>query len=299
MAVTPVTVSASVIDFHLQGQQNKKYIMITQMSSDELHQFKTAMLAENPVVKVLQRTSSDREKDVNYVRHLNGFFSLVRNDNRLRAHHISLYLALFQIWNSCQFRKQFPVNRQWAMQLSKIGSANTYTESIKWLHQCGYIIYRPSGRRYIPCQVSIVINTGVRIPDIKSDTNTGPENDTQRGINNATRTVANLRHNFNNKQINSKGWGKQGPVPQKNNFNEKEIPTLETTIQWFSQGGQTTQEARKFYYHYQAINWTISGQPIRDWEAAAIKWIEKAKTINHDKPGKLHVDANKSFSEPL
>lgn len=34
---------------------------------------------------------------VNYIRHVNAFFAQVRKDNRLRAHHISLYMALFQV----------------------------------------------------------------------------------------------------------------------------------------------------------------------------------------------------------
>lgn len=92
---------------------------------------------------------------MNYIRHLNAFYNLVKKDDRLAASHISLYMALFQYWNFNRFQNPFPVYRDNMMQLSKIGSKNTYHKCIKELHELKYIYYHPSLSRFLPVKVSI------------------------------------------------------------------------------------------------------------------------------------------------
>jgi hypothetical protein len=93
---------------------------------------------------------------MNYIRHLNAFFSFVRSDNRLTSSHVSLYLALFQYWNFNRFQNPFPVYRQNMMQLSKIGSKNTYHKCLKELHATGYIMYQPSNSKFQPVKISML-----------------------------------------------------------------------------------------------------------------------------------------------
>jgi hypothetical protein len=100
---------------------------------------------------------------MNYIRHLNAFFSFVRSDNRLTSSHVSLYLALFQYWNFNRFQNPFPVYRDNMMQLSKIGSKNTYHKCLKELHANGYIMYHPSISKFHPVKISMLrldINEG-------------------------------------------------------------------------------------------------------------------------------------------
>src|SRR4051812_29871088 len=92
---------------------------------------------------------------MNYIRHLNAFFSFVRNDERLACSHVSLYLALFQYWNFNRFQNPFPVYRLNLMQLSKIGSKNTYHKCIRHLHDAGYIIYHPPVSKFQVVQISL------------------------------------------------------------------------------------------------------------------------------------------------
>ena len=82
--------------------------------------------------------------DVNYVKHLNGIFSQFSKDTRLNPTHISLYLALFQIWNTNRFANDFYINRAEVMKYSKIGSKSTYHRCIKELSHWKYILYTPS-----------------------------------------------------------------------------------------------------------------------------------------------------------
>lgn len=65
-------------------------------------------------------------------------------DTRLNPTHISLYVALFQLWNANFFKEEFYINREEVMSYSKIGSKSTYHRCIKELSHWEYIIYLPS-----------------------------------------------------------------------------------------------------------------------------------------------------------
>ncbi len=81
---------------------------------------------------------------VNYIKHLNGVFLQFSKDRRLNPTHISLYMALFQIWNNNRFVKEFYLNREEVMSFSKIGSKSTYHRCIKELSHWKYVNYIPS-----------------------------------------------------------------------------------------------------------------------------------------------------------
>ncbi|MCB0461135.1 MAG: hypothetical protein KDC81_00380 [Flavobacteriaceae bacterium] len=87
-------------------------------------------------------------EEVNYIKHLNAVFNQFSKDNRLNPTHISLYIALFQLWNLNRFLEEFFINRDEVMQLSKIGSKSTYHRCIKELNYWKYIVYFPSHNPY-------------------------------------------------------------------------------------------------------------------------------------------------------
>ncbi|XCF04816.1 hypothetical protein ABI125_08750 [Tamlana crocina] len=82
--------------------------------------------------------------EINYIKHLNGLFGQFSKDSRLNPTHVSLYMALFQCWNSNYFRDEFYINREEVMHLSKIGSTATYHKCIKELSHWNYLLYMPS-----------------------------------------------------------------------------------------------------------------------------------------------------------
>ncbi len=82
--------------------------------------------------------------DVNYIKHLNNVFEQFSKDTRLNPTHISLYIALFQIWNNNFFKQEFYINREEVMDFSKIGSKSTYHRCIKELSHWNYLLYTPS-----------------------------------------------------------------------------------------------------------------------------------------------------------
>ncbi|TXN34988.1 hypothetical protein FVB32_10345 [Flagellimonas hymeniacidonis] len=83
-------------------------------------------------------------EDINYIKHLNGVFLQFSIDTRLNPTHISLYVALFQIWNTHFFKQEFYINRAEVMEFSKIGSKSTYHRCIKELSHWKYLLYTPS-----------------------------------------------------------------------------------------------------------------------------------------------------------
>lgn len=83
-------------------------------------------------------------EDINYIKHLNGVFVQFSKDSRLNPTHISLYIALFQIWNDYHFTESFYINRSEVMELSKVGSKTTYHRCIKELSYWNYLLYTPS-----------------------------------------------------------------------------------------------------------------------------------------------------------
>ena len=125
---------------------------------------------------------------MNYIRHLSGFFNRLAEDQRMTPYHISLYFALFQQWNAERFEDWFVISRSEMMQLSRIGSANTYARCMKELSDWGYVMYTASSNLHSGSRVScirfdtatvIARNTGTDT-GIKTSISTDTGNDTGR-----------------------------------------------------------------------------------------------------------------------
>tara|TARA_R110000868_G_C10937372_1_gene766802 strand:- start:1896 stop:2669 length:774 start_codon:yes stop_codon:yes gene_type:complete len=94
------------------------------------------------------------KQDVNYITHHKAVFKRMCDEESLNSQHLSLYNALFLLWNHSEFEESFPIVRSEAMSMSKIGSANTYTACLKKLHELGYINYKPSQNPMVCSKVS-------------------------------------------------------------------------------------------------------------------------------------------------
>lgn len=78
------------------------------------------------------------------VKELTDFYAAIKDDNRIGACHISLYMALFQLYNLNRFCNPVRISRSSVMDLAKIGGFATYHKCIKDLNAYGYIRYLPS-----------------------------------------------------------------------------------------------------------------------------------------------------------
>lgn len=90
------------------------------------------------------------------VKELTSFYSAIRNDNRIGATHISLYMALFQFYNLSDFHNPVAITRTSVMDVAKISGLATYHKCIKELADFGYIEYQPSYNPAISSQVILL-----------------------------------------------------------------------------------------------------------------------------------------------
>lgn len=70
---------------------------------------------------------------MNYIKHLTAAFEWMDAEEGLTPFHISLYMALFRYWSINWFQNPISIARNEMMQVSKIGSVNTYTKCLKEL----------------------------------------------------------------------------------------------------------------------------------------------------------------------
>ena len=209
-------------------------------------------------------------------------------DGRLNPTHISLYVALFQLWNNYQFPVNFHINREEVMQFSKIGSKTTYHRCIKELHHWKYLLYEPSHNPFHGSKIKM-FNFGTSDGQVlnPSHTNIGTSNG---------QAVVPINKHIQTGINNTNGNKLDRPK------NENEV------IIFFQKENWPELEAKKFYNHYQGIGWKVGGKTkIIDWQATARNWMLKADELKMEKTlvavsqntHNLKTSSNKNYSEPL
>ncbi len=137
------------------------------------------------------------KQEVNYIgHHKNANMKMI--ELNLNPTHISLYNALFLIWNECGFDTELSINRNDIMKLSKIGSANTYTKCLKDLDKAKLLKYKPSHNPLIGSKVNLY-----RF-DNSTDNSTGKSSSkgTGNSTDNSIATLYKLLNKETIKQIN-------------------------------------------------------------------------------------------------
>jgi hypothetical protein len=239
---------------------------------------------------------------MNYIKLLNAAFSTFYFDERLNPTHISLYMALFQEWNSSRFADEFYVNRRDLMRASKIGSKSTYHRCVTDLDSWLYLCYFPSNNPYKGSKIKMSIIgtsdepvTGQYDPVLEQLAEqycptSEPAVDLNRPINGQAlvSTINNTKQVKNIKQ--PKGW--------------------QAVIDFFIEKGSKADEGKKFYEHYETRNWqTSDGKKIRDWRALASNWMDRAELFEDKNKTKenqvsqikdnLRTTKNKDYGQPL
>jgi hypothetical protein len=80
------------------------------------------------------------------------FFDTAADDPRVRAVHISLYLALLNEWQVQAFASPVCIRRDVVMRAAKIKARHTYNTVINELREYGYIRYLPSADPRVPSE---------------------------------------------------------------------------------------------------------------------------------------------------
>ena len=143
----------------------------------------------------------------------------------MTPYHVSLYLALFQLWNLNRFKNPFTISRDETMKLSLIGSVNNYARCMKQLQQWGYIRYISAANLYLGSQVTgIRFDTGTYTgTDTGCDTgtytgsDTGTYTGTYIGGDTGTDTGGDTGSDTASYYINITNFNKQDPIKKMNN----------------------------------------------------------------------------------
>ncbi len=227
---------------------------------------------------------------MNYIKHLTAFFERVAGDHRLNATHVSVYISLFQFWNLNRFQNPISVSRSEVMRVSKISAKATYHKVVKELHEFGYIRYSPSFNPYKGSSIHLIeFQTSSEHAMNGSRTKIGTGNEQAVG------PYINSINNTNSKQIES--------ALTSSNFDLVERPAEEEEVrEYFAEQKASTLEAEKFFNHFESNGWLVGGRtPMKDWKAAAKKWILNSSNFTkHDSRARhLTTSRDKDYSEPL
>lgn len=90
------------------------------------------------------------------IKELTRFYETIRNNPRMGPSHISLYMALFHLYNLNGFRNPVNICRKRVMEIAKISAFATFHKCIKDLDQFGYVQYWPSYNSTINSQVNLL-----------------------------------------------------------------------------------------------------------------------------------------------
>lgn len=231
---------------------------------------------------------------MNYIKHLSSVLIEIAGDSRLKSTHVSMYIALFQIWNQNRFENPISINRSDTMNISKIGSRVTYHKCLRDLSEWNYIKYYPSHNPMIGSLIHMY-NFGTT-----SETTSEPTTRTTSGT--STEQVGGqLLGQVVDPSINSINI-----INKTNNKKNKSfyIPSIEEVKEFF----ENDLEADKYFNYYTSKGWVVGNKsPMKDWKAAARNWkMNAGKFSSNNKTGsvnsansRLHVEQNKDYSIPL
>lgn len=247
---------------------------------------------------------------MNYVNHLNGFFNKANADIRMKPNHISLYMMLFNNWNSNRFKNPTSFPKEKIMKASKISSNTTYYKCIKELQLYGFIEHLPTSNPYLNSNVIMVDLSeygkfGLKINEInypifeqdnqialsKNSQHNEQVNELAYILNNNKTKLNNInieigtQSNFDSnenlifkKNIDSndslKKEKKSSAKKEEKYKSNSEIPSLESVVDYFIFKLSTETEGNRFFNYYSSIDWLIGGKTkMRDWKAVARNWM--------------------------
>ena len=250
---------------------------------------------------------------MNYIKLLNAAFEKFFFDDRLNPTHISLYMALFQEWNSSRFASEFYVNRRELMRVAKIGSKSTYHRCVTDLDSWKYLFYYPSNNPYKGSKIKMAIIGTSDEPDLGLY---DPELEQLAERYHPIREPVVYQHHPSNGQAMYLHRPTSGQALVSNINNTKQVNInkqpngRQAVLDFFIEKSFSADEGKKFLEHYQANDWkTSDGKEIRDWRAVAINWMDRTELFTEEnKPYKtgasqikdnLRTTKTKDYGQPL
>lgn len=244
--------------------------------------------------------------NVNYIKHLESVTMQMAEDTRLNTSHVSMYLALFLIWNHNRFENPLSINRSEVMKISKIGARATYHKCITELHHWGYLKYKPS---HNPLKGSLIylFNFGTSSEQVVSQLPVQHDGQLQSQVAGPSINSINKKKHLNITNMNEV----DSKIDQQPTLKKEGIvftkPEIDEVKVFFREKNKTDPEAEKFYHHFESNGWLVGGKSkMKNWQAAALNWISRseeykklATSSSNGRPGNLNINQNKTYDVPL
>lgn len=225
---------------------------------------------------------------MNYITHLNAFFKKAENDVILTPYHLSLYLALFRIWNANCFEDTITINRQSIMKKAKIGSKKTYYDCLNYLDAGGYLQYIAAASRFDQAKVIMrdLSGAGSRTHHLSKTLHHESTSDTACVPDQGHFTKEAYKQRVNNPPNGTDGHN---------------IPSLDEVIAFAQESGYSSASTHAFWHRFSTNNWRSGGKPIRDWKALAHAYLAKVDANNNQNKndGTDDTAEYKDYQEPL
>jgi hypothetical protein len=87
------------------------------------------------------------------VSELSVFYDAIREDHRIGPTHISLYMAIFQLYNLNGFQNPVQTNRACLMHMAKIAGLATFHKCMRELQEGGYVEWKASYDHRVMSQI--------------------------------------------------------------------------------------------------------------------------------------------------
>jgi len=253
---------------------------------------------------------------MNYIKRLTYFFDRSAADPDFTPTHLSLFMALFQLWNQSRFSPTIQIVRDDVMRLSKINSKATYHKAMGYLHKRRYIDYEPSYNPFKGSRISFfpagtttsaepvqtVAARPINEPTIKQDSKPVIQH------NRFTPSLSIDRKRKTDEASCSPSAGQPRQPEKEKTSAQKGIPPHPGQVEaFFIAQRSTAAEAQRFINHYTANGWLVGGKsPMKDWKASAKNWISNSINFNghgqYSKPNRaqqLNATTAKNYVEPL
>ena len=260
---------------------------------------------------------------MNYIKHQLDVFSRMDQIKEFKSYHLTLYLALFRLWNRNRFKNPIYAFREELMEMARIGSKTTYFKIIKDLHNHGFVKYKPSHDPEKASKVHLTTEWSGTCPrvdhemvNILKDTNNTLSirepsfYDNQKAANMDTEERKIVLQSLNNNQD-----------PQQDLFDFEETPLPEETIPkkekrtrftppplehiqiYFQEKNHSKTEAERFFNHYTSNGWLVGGKSrMKDWKASARNWMLNIDKFTNQSSGSsqnCNTDTERNRSNKL
>lgn len=246
---------------------------------------------------------------MNYIKHINGVLQQFNGDSRLNPTHISLYIALFQLWNIHHFPEVFFIAREEVMKKSKIGSIATYHRCLRNLNDWKYIDYLPSHNPYKGSEIKMFIFEISGEQDV-NESETSPEQVVNKYETSSEQVVNKYETSPEQALVSNINMIKHdlNMIKHNKNINKHAMPeNYFEVFNFFKNENKPEAEALQFFNYYQSKSWKVGDDTeMKSWKAVAKSWIRKSEssktfkdypeTSNQDY---LKTNQNKDYGQPL